>query len=120
MGTKVPRVSRQPLTMTFGVRIACFHTQRQGFEDRFGMLEFIGIFLEAQQRLHAREQLFREKWLGEEFVGARLLAADTVVTVGESGDHDYRDQPGARGLFELAAEVVPGTPRHNDVEQYQV
>ena len=53
----------------------------------------------------ARAQLLRMDGLGQEFVGARLDAADAILQVGLAGDEHDRRQPRRRIGLEPAAHL---------------
>ncbi len=89
-------------------------------EHGIGGLQFVGEFLEAQQRFHAGDEFFGENGLVEEIVGAGFDAAHSVAAVAESGDQDEGNQSG-RGIFlQAAAEFVAGLAGHHDVGEDEV
>ena len=61
MASQVAGMTRQAFAVAFGVRIAALHAQAQRAQHRFRRLQFIGEFLELEQRLDPGKQLLREK-----------------------------------------------------------
>src|SRR4051812_31723208 len=120
MLSEVPGISRQPFAMPLGVRVTSLHAESQRLQDGFRVLQLISEFLDLEQRLHAREEFFGKKRLGQELVGSGFFSAYTVIAVAESSDHDDGDKASRRVLFQLAAQLVAGAAGHDHVQQDQV
>src|SRR5215813_5096565 len=88
------RTARKPLAVALGVGVASFHAAAEGTENRFCRLEFVGEFLQLEQRLHAGEKLGGEDRLVQEVVGPGLDAFDLVFPVAQTSDQEKENQVG--------------------------
>ena len=66
--------------MSVGVCVARFDDEREAHDDGLGRVEVVGIALQPHKRAGPRPQLVRVDRLGQKIVGARVDAANPVLT----------------------------------------
>ena len=91
--------------MPASVRITSLHTQSQRQKHVFGILQFVGEFLEFQQGFHPREQFFRKDRLVKEIVSADFDAVNFVFPVGKPCDENNRNQASLRRWISIPGRV---------------
>jgi len=106
--------------VAFRVRVARFHAAAERAQNRLGGFQFVGEFLQLEQRLHAREKLRGKNRLIEEVVGAGLDAFDLVLAIAEARDQKERNEASTGIFFQLPAEFVAGAPGHHHVGENQI
>ncbi len=117
---KLGRVMRQPLAMPVGRRVARFDGGAKAENHRLRRFEFVGVALQAHERLDARVQLHWIERLVEKFVAPGFDPAQTIGAVRLCRhDHD-RDEPRGRLLFELAAHFETMAARRDEIDQHEV
>jgi hypothetical protein len=83
-------------------------------------LLLVVVALEADQALDPHQELDVVHRLGQEVVGADVLAADARGAVAQGG-HEHDRQVGQTEVAaDALAHLEPAHPRHHDVEQHQV
>src|SRR6266852_5288206 len=76
------RILRKAIAVPFGIGILRLDSQRKAKQDRLGVIQLIGEFLQAQQGMHASQQLVLVDGLVEEIISAAHDPVDAVgVTV---------------------------------------
>ena len=89
-------------------------------DHRLGAVEIVGIALDANERSHPRTKLVGVERLGDEIVGARVEALDSILGLLERHDQHHRNQARAGLGLERAADVEAAWTRHHDVEQDEI
>src|SRR6266478_5520738 len=63
------RIFRKTVAVPFGIGILRFDSQRKAKQHGLGVVQLIGELLQAQQRIHASEQLLLVHGLAQEIIG---------------------------------------------------
>ena len=120
MVAKIGGIAGQPFAMIAGIGIAGFNAQRQRYQHGLGIFQFIGKFLELEQRLDPGKKLFGIQRLAQEIIGAGFNSAHAIIAVRKPGDHHHGNQAGHRIFFQLAAKFIAGLARHDHIQQHQL
>ena len=103
---QVAGIHCQSFAVAFGVRVAALHAQAESAEHGFRRFQFVGKFLEPEQRLDPGKQFFGKNRFVQKIVGTGFDSQYPVLTISKAGDEHEWDQPG-RGIgFYFAAQFV--------------
>src|SRR5215469_15219953 len=106
VAAEITGVHGEALAMALRIGIATFDDETECAEHGVGGLEFVGKFLETEERFYAGDQFLRQDWLVQKIVSAGLDASHLVTAVAEASNQDKRNETGSCVLFERAAEII--------------